>query len=183
MLIIDPLDDTLIIDRGDDQELRIPLLDSAGAPLNATGASFLLTVKASIDDPIASAIFQLENPLANGIDVSQVASGFIIANFTSAYIRAMAGEYVYDLQMTFNGKVRTMLPRDGRGAARFLVPKNVSTPGAVTNPAPIIFIFGSIALGADGTLYRKDKGTGLWWSEAFVNGQEVLGGPSASIPF
>lgn len=183
MLTIDPLDDTITIDRGDDQEMRVPIVDYAGNPLNCAGASFRLTVKASIDDPIASAVFQLAQPLANGIDDTDAATGFVTVLFPSLYLATMAGEYLYDLQMTLGGKVRTLLPVVG-GAGRLLVPKDVTTPGSVTNPSLLLHEFGGIAIGADGTIYFRDKAVPTnWFKEWFSNGQRQVDGPSTSIPF
>lgn len=181
MLIIDPIDYSISIDRGDDQELEVQVVDNNGQPLNVSAGSFLLTVKSSTDDPISSAIFQLANPLANGIDIAQAASGIVVPNFPSLYIQSMAGDYVYDLQMTLSGKRRTLLPADGRGAALFKVPKNVTTPGVPPPaPGPLVVPFNAISLRTE---YWQDVVTGLYWKKYFSNGQELTDGPSASIPF
>jgi hypothetical protein len=153
MLTIDPIDYSVEIDRGDDQEMEIPIVDSDGNPINVTGASFRLTVKSSLDDAIGAAIFQLTNPIGNGLDVAAAATGIIVAYFPHLYLEPLAGEYVYDFEMTLNGKVRTIVR-----AARFFVHKDVTTPGAVTNP-------------------------GVYWKKVFENGQENTYGPSAAIPF
>jgi hypothetical protein len=181
-LTIDPIDDTITITRGDDQEMRVPIVDYAGNPLNCAGASFRLTVKRSVDDPIASAVFQLTHPAANGIDDTDAATGFVTVLFPRLYLEAMALEYFYDLEMTLADKRRTLLPHI-EGAGRLIVPKDVTTPGAVTNPSLPLYEFGGMALGADGTLYQRDTVTGLWWKTTIDNGQENFGGPSATIPF
>jgi len=182
-LTIDPIDDTITITRGDDQEMRVPIVDYAGNPLNATGASFRLTVKQSVDDPIASAVFQLTNPAANGVDDTDVATGFVTVLFPRLYLEAMALEYFYDFEMTLGDKRRTLLPRI-EGAGRFVVPKDVTTPGAVTNPSLPLYEFGGIVIGADGTLYFRDKTVPTnWFKEWFSNGQRQIDGPSLVVPF
>jgi len=176
MLNIDPIDYSVEIDRGDDQEMEIPIVDADGNPLDVTGASFRLTVKASLGDAIGAAIFQLTNPIGNGIDVASAATGIIVAYLPHLYLEAMDGEYVYDVEMILAGKVRTVVR-----AARFFVSKDVSTPGAVTNPGAVIQDFNSISIA--GVLYLRDQATGLWWKRYFSNGQEMTDGPSASFPF
>lgn len=177
MMTVAPDTNEIIIDRGDDQTLRVTIRDSSGNILNVTGGSFKCTVKEFRDDPIGSAIFQLTNPTANGIDVTQAASGIIDITFPHNYIASMAGRYWYDVEMTLSGSVRTLIP-----ATVFHVRKDVSTPGSVTNPTlPGMEFPGYVAI--NGALYMKDQTTGQWWKKIFENGQENTYGPSASIPF
>lgn len=175
----------IVITRGDggvQNGLLVTVRNSAGALLNVSAASHRFTVKESIDDVIADAIFQLTNPAASGIDLTSAASGLVTVVFPPTYIEAMAGGYVYDYQITFaDGSVATPLSPNGR-ACRFTVPKNVTTPGSVTAPTlPIHPFTGSVAIG--GALYQQDQVTGMWFKSYYSNGAYLTDGPNATIPF
>lgn len=117
---------TITIDRGDDQPLLVTILDYLGAPFNATGASFVFTVKASPDDSQADAKFSRTSPAANGIDIISAGSGIVTVNFIPVNTASLGGWYYYDLQMTEqSGKIRTL--RSGK----FFVRKDISTSGSV----------------------------------------------------
>jgi len=173
---INPLDNELRVDRGDDVTLRVPIYDSAGAPLDCTGASFRFTVKASLDDAIGAAVFQLTNPSVNGIDMTDAASGIVVVTMPAAYLEGMAGDYVYDLEMTLAGKKTTVI-----SAARLFVQKDVTTPGVAGSPALVIEEFASISIAV--AEYFKDQATGKFWKKVFENGQENTYGPSDTVPF
>lgn len=155
MLIVDPIAYDVVIDRADDQELKITIIDSAGAPLNVTGASFRLTVKESIDDSQASAKF-VKSSGSGHFDMGQAASGIVICDILAADIAGLAGDYVFDVEMTLSGKVRTLIP-----AAAFFVRKDVSTDGA-TPPAPSVGVTFPDWLGITTYLYMKDFADNKW---------------------
>lgn len=169
----------MIISRGDDGLIRYTVFNSSGVAYDVSANSFAFTVKRSIDDVIASAVFQKTNPAANGIDLTLAASGIVDVNIADTDTEALAGNYQYDLQMTEGGKVYTI------AQGQFVVKKDVTTVGTAGQPSfgVILFPGGAFAIGSDGALYFKDQTTGLWWTMYFDNGAEVTDGPSASIPF
>lgn len=120
---------TITIDRGDDQPLLVTILDYLGAPFNATGATFLFTVKASPDDAQTDAKFSRASPVGNGIDIASASAGQVTVNFIPTNTVNLGGWYYYDLQMTEQtGKIRTL--RSGR----FFVRKDISTSGSAPVP-------------------------------------------------
>lgn len=120
---------TITLDRGDDQPLLVTILDYLGAPFNATGATFIFTVKASPDDAQADAKFSRASPASGGIDTASAGSGQVTVNFIPANTANLGGWYYYDLQMTEQtGKIRTL--RSGK----FFVRKDISTSGAAPVP-------------------------------------------------
>lgn len=177
MTIIDPLDYSIETERGDDAVIEFPIVDDDGAVLDVTGASWRFTVKASLDDAIGAAVFQLTQPAVNGIDDTNAATGLIVVTLPHLYLENLAGEYVYDLEMTLGGKVTTFTRN-----ASLRVHKDVSTPGSFTPPAlPGETVTGFFAVG--GVNYYQDQATDLWWAEYYNNGQKVIAGPSATVPF
>jgi hypothetical protein len=146
MLTVDPRLN-IIIDRGDDQTYRATVVDADGVVVNVAAGSFKFTVKAGVDDAIADAVFQLTSPAGSGIDLTLAASGIVDVNIPAASVEALEGAYVYDLQMTLAGKVRTVVP-----ARVFFVRKDVSTPGtAGSSSVPGQHFPGYLAL--DGVFY------------------------------
>jgi hypothetical protein len=175
---IDPIENDIEAERGDDAQIEFPIVDADGNVLNVTGASWRFTVKSTLDDAIGAAIFQLTQPAVNGIDDTDAATGIIVVTLPHLYLETMAGEYVYDLEMTLGGKVTTFTRN-----ARLFVPKDVSTPGSVTNPSlPGQTLPGWLALDG-GQLGLKDRVTGMWWRLQIDNGAINWYGPSAVWPF
>lgn len=178
MLIIDPLNNNITISRGSKEAVRYTIRDAlTGLVKDVSGWNWKLTVKADIDDPISSAIFQLTDPLANGVDVGAAAVGLIDAHFATAHTAALAGDYIYDLEGTEPGED----PQTIFFPPLFRVRKDVTTPGSA--PSPPAAIEGFTALSITDALYMQDQVTGLWWKRYISNGQEIWAGPSASIPF
>lgn len=169
MYTIDPVTGALEMDRGDFVNPRLTITDSAGSPLNVTGATFKLTVKSSLEDALAAALFQLSTPA--DFDVSGAATGIIVPLILEAFTQGMAGDYVYDVEMILSGKTTTIVR-----AAQFRVLKDVGDVG-VAPPAPVV---GYEVLNA---LYFKDTATGQYYKKTVLNGQEILSGPSPSYPF
>jgi len=166
---IDPLNGDLVLDRGDYVDPKLTITDAAGASLNVAGATFRLTVKASLDDSLASAIFQISTP--SGFDVSQAASGIVVPLITEALTEALAGDYYYDVEMVLSGKRRTIVE-----PALFRVRKDIGDVGV----APPVPVTGYLVLKA---LYMEDTATGQFYKRVITNGQEIWTGPSASYPF
>lgn len=178
MLIIDKLTNDITISRGSKEAVRYTITDAlTGLAKNLTGWNFRFTVKGDIDDPIGSAIFQLADPLANGIDIALAASGIVDVHFATAHTASLAGDYVFDLEGTEPGQD----PQSIVFPALFRVRKDVTTPGSAPSPPAAIEGFTSISITA--AIYMQDQVTGLWWKRYISNGQEIWAGPSASIPF
>lgn len=169
----------IIISRGDDGLIRYTVRNSSGVAYDVSANSFAFTVKRGIDDSILDAEFQKINPAASGIDLTLAASGIVDVNIADTDTSGMAGNYVYDLEMTEGGKIYTL----AQGA--FLVKKDVTTVGTAGQPSfgVILFPGGMFAIGSDGAIYFKDRTTGLWWTMYFDSGGMITNGPSASIPF
>lgn len=168
MYTIDPLDGSLEMDRGDFVNPKLTITDAAGNALNVTGATFLLTVKSSLDDSLAAALFQLST---GDFDVTDAASGIVVPLILETFTQGMAGDYVYDVEMVLAGKTTTLVR-----AALFRVLKEVSDVG-VAPPAPG---GGYIVLQAE---YLIDQVTGEYYKKTVVSGEEVLSGPSPTFPF
>lgn len=168
MYTIDPLNGDLVMDRGDYVDPKLTITDAAGNPLDVTSATFLLTVKASLEDSLADALFQIG---VGGFDVSGAASGIVVPMILETYTQALAGDFIYDVEMTLSGKTTTIVR-----AALFRVLKDVGDVG-VAPPAPG---GGYVVLNAE---YFKDAVTGDYYKKTVVNGEEVLSGPNPSIPF
>lgn len=167
----------IVIARGDQQTIRFPVVDYLGAALNVSAANFKFTVKDSIDDDIADALFQLTNPEANGIKMDLAATGIVDVIVPAANTEALSGAKVYDLQMTLAGAVQTL------AGGVFRVAKNVSTPGSAGSPAaPIAPFPGAVSIA--GELYLKDTITGLYSGFRVENGElKQSVAQSATLPF
>lgn len=167
----------IVIARGDKQTIRFPVVDYTGAALNVSAASFKFTVKNSIDDDISAALFQLQNPEANGIKMDLAASGIVDVIVPASYTQAYSGAKVYDLQMTLTGAVQTV------SGGVFRIAKQVSTPGTAGTPGAVLVPFpGSVSI--DGELYLKDTITGLYSGFRVENGElKQSVAQSATLPF
>jgi hypothetical protein len=166
------------IARGDDQTIRFTVTDSTGAVVNITAGGFAFTVKQSIDDAIGSALFQKTSPAGSGIDLTSGASGIADVNIVPADTSAMAGNYVWDLQMTLSSKVRTL------AGGVFMVRKDVTTVGtAPTSSSALVSMPGGFYLGSGG-FYLLDTVTGLYSGFRLTNGIfEQSAAQSATVPF
>jgi len=121
--------DEIIFTRGDDQTITFTVTQSTGAVQDITGWTFAFTVKASIDDNIVDAEFQ-KTTGGGGIALTTPASGILDVTIDAGDTQALAGSYVYDLQGTDgSGNIRTV------AQSRFIVRKNVTTPGAAGSPS------------------------------------------------
>jgi len=169
MYSIDPVNGDLEMDRGDFVDPKLTITDAAGNALNVTGATFRLTVKSSLDDALASALFQIATP--SGFDVTAAASGIVVPLILESYTQGLAGDYIYDVEVVLNGQTTTLVR-----AALFRVLKDVGDVG-VAPAAPVV---GYEVLNA---LYFKDTATGQYYKKTVLNGEEILSGPSPSYPF
>lgn len=157
MLIIDKLSNDIVISRGSKEAVRYTITDAlTGLAKNLTGWNWKLTVKADIDDPITSAIFQLTNPLANGIDVALASTGKIDAHFATVHTAALDGDYVYDLEGTEPGQD----PQKIFFPPLFRVRKDVTTPGSAPSPPAALAGFASVSIA--GALYFQNSVTNGW---------------------
>jgi len=170
MITFDPGSSEIALDRGDDQPATLTVILRSGLYLalvpgealqsgdvaqNVTAGTFKFTVKFSLDDVIGSAKFQKTSPAANGIDLTDAATGKIVVNFIPSDTQALAAGYYYDLEMVLAGKTRTLR------AGRFTVTKDVSTPGVAGQPAGIVDDFGADGLRTD-VIYLRNPATGSW---------------------
>ena len=96
----------LIIDQGATWELTFTYKNSEGSPINLTGYSAALQLRTSYDAPSAS--LSLSSP-SGGI-VLGGALGTIAVTATATQTGALvAGEYVYDLEITTSAKVTRLV--------------------------------------------------------------------------
>lgn len=136
MLLFDQLTEEIQIARGDTETLRVIVVNSAGVVYDVSANAFKFTVKQTIEDAIGAALFQLTNPAASGIDLTNADVGIVDVKIPGAYTLGMAGDYVYDLQMTDADGDHTLFP--GRA---FKVLKDVTDAGAVGGPPTFIAPF------------------------------------------
>lgn len=186
MYTIDPLDGSLEMDRGDFVNPKLTITDAAGNALNVTGATFKLTVKSSLDDALAAALFQLSTP--GDFDVTDAASGIVVPLILEANTQGMAGDYVYDVEMILDGKTTTIVR-----AALFRVLKEVTDVGAPPAPPAVDVPFpGNVSINGylriiGGQLYITDTGIGVnagkSWKLVVQDGVFDVQGPSDVVPF
>lgn len=155
MLTVDANNYTITASRADDHRIRFTVKNSAGAAYNVSANTFKFTVKASLDDAIGDAKFQKSSPAGSGIDLTSAASGIVDVNLLPADTSALSGTYYYDLEMTESGKVYTL--RQGK----FLVLKDVTTPGTPPDP-PVIGILFPDWVAFPNFMYWKDAADSKW---------------------
>lgn len=127
MLTVNAQTKEIWITRGTDERVKFTIRDSTGALLDVSAGTFKLTVRQAYDGTI---IMQLASPAANGIDLTDAATGVVVATLPRTITANMGGRYVYDLQMTLAGAVHIpalgslVVPKDvtGTGAAPVVVP-------------------------------------------------------------
>jgi len=96
----------ITIDRGDDGTVRYTITDENNAVLNLALASFIFTVKEGYQS--TTPFFTLA--ASPGIFISSPSGGVVDVNIPrSATLGAGTGNYRYDLQMTMNDKVTTLV--------------------------------------------------------------------------
>lgn len=182
MLTVDPNNGDIAMDRGDYFDPVFTIYDPVtGLPKDCTGGTFTLTVKASLDDPIEAAIFQLTSAAAQ-FDLSGIAAGIVQALGPETLSLALAGDYVYDCVMVLGGKKRTVQP-----SALLRFNKNVTTAGAPPAPPAVLVPFpGDIQI-IGGQLYITDTGIGVnagkSWKLVVQDGVFDVQGPSDVVPF
>lgn len=157
--------------RADDHKVRFTVLNASGVAYNVSANTFKFTCKRSVDDPLASAVFQKTSPAASGIDLTLAASGIVDVNLVPADTSGLQGGYFYDLEMTEGGLVYTLQ----QGVLQIV--KDVSTVGgAVTAPA-----LGYQFLTA---LYLQDTVvTTNYYKLTMTSGLLDVAGPSPVWPF
>jgi len=99
-----PIEVSICRARGDTFPWTFTILDSAGAAVDITGFSFLLTVDPQEDPPDATGnLFQLVGTIPLGTD------GVVRFSMTALEADQEPNEYFFDLQMTDGtGKIRTI---------------------------------------------------------------------------
>ena len=180
MYTIDPLTGDLETDRGDFVDPKITILDANGNALNVTGATFKLTVKSSLDDAIGAAVFQIVSP--GDFDLSGAATGIVIPLILETQTQALAGDYIYDVEMVLGGKTTTIVR-----AALFRVLKEDTDVGAAPSPPAVIAPFPGDIQVIGGKIYIKDTGIGAnagkYWKLVVQDGVFDVQGPSDVVPF
>lgn len=163
--------------RGDAHTITFDTTKPDGSVQDLTGwSAFKFTVKKSIDDSIGNAKFQ--KTLGVGITVPTPSNGKILVAIDSIDVEPLAGNHFYDLQAADAGSLVKTLR-----LARFIVPKDVTTPGSAGSPAVPVTPFPN-AVSIDGLLYMKDATTGLYSALRINNGLlEVSNDQSATLPF
>lgn len=180
-LTIDAQTFRITASRGDDHKIRFTVRNSSGVVYDVSANTFKFTVKEKIDDIIADAMFQKQDPAVNGIDLTGAAGGIVDVNLVPADTATLAGRYYYDLEMTESGKVYTLL----QGV--FEVKKDVSTSGSAPSPASVLVPFPGDIQVMGGSIYLKDTGVGVdagkYWKIRIIDGELDFSGPSSVVPF
>ena len=96
----------LIIDQGATWEITFTYKDSEGAPINLTGYSAALQLRTSYD--AASAALSLSSP-SSGIVLGGALGTIAVTASASQTGALVAGEYVYDLEITLSSKVTRLV--------------------------------------------------------------------------
>jgi hypothetical protein len=177
MLTINANTDDITISRGDDQTVTFTVTQADGSVQDITNWTFKFTVKESVDDAIADAMFQ-KTTGGGGIALTTPLSGILDVTIAAADTSGLAGHYIYDLQGTDgSGNIRTTT------IARFSVQKNVSTPGTAGQPSsPLAPFPGAVSI--DGLLYLLDVTTAQYSALRINNGLlEISDDQSATLPF
>lgn len=162
----------ITISRGDDQTIRFTVKNSAGVAYDVSSNSFKFTVKQYIDDLIGAAKFQKTS--GDGIDLTDAATGIVDVNVADTDTSALAGPYVWDLEMVENTEIKTL----AQGV--FIVTKDVSTPGAAGSPTPAIEDFTDISISQNFYLYQTSNST--WYKFAMSSGTLTIVDAQAGPP-
>lgn len=102
----------VIIDQGANWQVNLSYKDSNGDPVNLTGYTAQLQLRTSYDAALAS----LNLSTGSGITIT-ANSGLIAINATASQTGALvAGDYVYDLEITLSGVVTRII--QGRATVR-----------------------------------------------------------------
>lgn len=112
VVLSDPLQADLVVYRGDSGLFRVTVLDALGAPLDVSSAVWLCQIRTQADDP---------DPLTT-LTVTPVAGdpSSVDVLFGSAMSATLSANAVWDLQMTLDSQVTTLL------TGRVMVTKDVS---------------------------------------------------------
>lgn len=180
MYAIDPLTGALEMDRGDYVDPKLTITDAAGAVLDVSGATFKLTVKSALEDALGAAMFQVTSP--GGFDLSGAVNGIVVPLILETLSQALAGDYIYDVEMILGGKTTTIVR-----AALFRVLKDVGDIGSPpAAPAVLVPFPGDIQI-MGGQIYIKDTGVGAnagkYWKLVVQDGVFDVQGPSVGVPF
>ena len=103
----------LNIYRGDSGRFRVSVVDEAGAPYDISAAAWDCDIRPDAD-----------GALVTSLTVTPVDSSTIDVSLDAAQSAALEGDGVWDLEMTLNGEVTTLL------AGRVTVTKDVSRAGS-----------------------------------------------------
>lgn len=104
MAFFGPTATDICIVRGDSPVIPIVITDNAGAAIDVTGGTFILTVDPSDEPTDASGnIFSVVGIL------SDPTNGRVTFQPTIANTAVTPSGYFYDVEMTLNGSVRTIL--------------------------------------------------------------------------
>lgn len=167
-LLLQPQGDRLHLtyDVGTDETLRLTIRDFNQALLDVHLWTFKATVKASIDDAIGSALFQLSTPSNLGIDAAtNGATGIVDIKFGAALCGYPYGDLIWDVQGTDpGGLIHAVVP----GTSKFFGRKVVTTAGVVPAPGVITALPYGMALTPPYFVYSPN-GDLLWHKFDLVN--------------
>jgi len=165
MLEVDSLSGDIVMDRGDYFDPEFTIVDQNGTPLDVSDPSvaMTLTVKASLDDPITSAIFQLTRA-AGQFDVTGATQGLVKAKGPETLTQPLAGDYVYDFEIMLSAKTRTVAK-----AAGLFIRKDVTDVVTVVAPPSVLagfpggylvtlpyYTYKPVSAGGDGLYHKWD---------------------------
>jgi len=104
MAFFGPTATDICVVRGDSPVIPIVINDSAGTAINVTGGVFVLTVDPS-DEPVDATanVFSVVGVLSDPVN------GKVTFQPTILNTAVTPGGYFYDVEMTLNGSVRTIL--------------------------------------------------------------------------
>jgi hypothetical protein len=181
MLLIDSNTYRIDASRGDDHKIRFTVKNSSGMAYDVSANTFKFTVKLGLDDAIANAKFQKQDPAGNGIDLTNATVGIVDVNLVPADTGTLSGPYYYDFEMTESAKIYTL--RQGM----FFVKKDVSTSGTPPTAGSVLTPFPGDIQVQGGQIYIKDTGTGAnagkYWKLVVQDGVFDVQGPSVTVPF
>lgn len=174
----------LTYDVGSDETLRLTIRDFNGALLDVHAWTFRATAKASADDPMSAALFQLSTPSNLGIDAaSNGASGIVDIKFGAALCGFPFGDSIWDVQGTDpGGLIHSIVP-----ASKLRGRKVITAAGVVPAPGVITALPFGMALTPPFFVFSPN-GDQLWHKFDIINdgfGNYLLTdvGQNATYPF
>ncbi len=93
--------------RGDTINLRVPVVDQDGAPVDITGAAVRMTVKRNLSDADLSAL--ITRTVGDGVTLTTPEAGIADVTITATQTATLTpAKYYWDVQVTLSGTVSTV---------------------------------------------------------------------------